>query len=133
MFCRLCPLILISKFSIRDDMFRGFTKFRLFTKFEILVAVPAVVAHAAPLPPCCVYPVKINSNVLKSTNEEAGKATMIFPPLVTCVCPLNGVSFNVCLLIPANDFILYNIPDGMLGGIFTMPPGSISLYDALII
>ncbi len=128
MFCRHCPFILISKFSIKLAVLRG--NYRLLTKFEILVAVPAVVAHAAPFPPCCVYPLKFNSNVDKSTNQEAGKATIIFSPLVTCVWPERGTSFNVCLLIPFKDFTSYNIPDGMEGGIFTIPPGGISLYDA---
>jgi hypothetical protein len=71
--------------------------------------------------------------VLKSTNEEGGKATMIFPPLVTIVCPLNGTSFNVCLLIPANDLTLYSIPVGIDGGTETIPPGGISEYDNDII
>ncbi len=124
MFCRLCPFTRISRFSINDAILRG--KYRLLTKFAVLVAVPAVVAHAAPFPPWCVDPVKLSSKVDKSTNEEAGKATMILPPLVTWVCPLNGVSFNVCLLIPANDFTLYNIPDGMEGGTEMIPPAGIS-------
>jgi hypothetical protein len=54
-------------------------KYRLLTKLAVLVAVPAVVAHNAPLPPCCVYPVKLSSKVDKSTNEEGGKAMIIFP------------------------------------------------------
>ncbi len=64
--------------------------------------------------------------MLKSTNEEAGKATISFQPLETVVWLDSGNSFYVCLLMPFNDLTLYSIPVGMEGDMFAIPPGDIS-------
>jgi hypothetical protein len=88
---------------------------------------------SALFPLCCVAPVKSNSNVAKSTNTLGGKVNIFFCPLVAVVCPLKGTIFEVCLLTPIICLTRYNMPDGIAGGIFTIPPGDMSEYDDAII